>query len=354
MAIIAMIGIDLAKNVFQFHTTDRKGHKISGGTWNRSKMMKEIQATPPCTIAIEACGGSHFFAREFGAMGHKVQMIAAQHVTPFRRGNKNDKADAAAICVAARQPEMRFVSPKSIKNQALHGLTSVRRARIGDQTARVNQLRALLMEFGIVFPKGVSTLIKAASDLISTPGGVEGIPPEILEEVQIALSALVALGSDIKRLQCKINSIGSQDPGYQDLLSIPGVGETTAACLLWGIGSPAYFDDGRNFSAYLGLVPKCSGTGGRNVLGGITKRGNTYLRSLLVHGARAWLMRVKPKAERGEQLGAGEAWVYRIYLRKGWNKACVALANKNARIAWKLLSEGQKYDSNKAFAKLAA
>jgi len=184
-------------------------------------------------------------------MGHKVLMIAAQHVTQFRHGNKNDKADAAAICVAAQQPDMRFVSPKSIQNQALHGLTSIRSARIGDQTARVDQLRALLMEFGIVFPKGVATLIKAASDLLSTLGGVEGIPPEILEEVQVSLSALVALRSEIKRLERKINSIGSQDCNYQDLLTIPDIGEITAACLLWGIGSAVHFKDGRNYAVFI-------------------------------------------------------------------------------------------------------
>jgi transposase len=340
---ITQVGIDLAKMVFQVHGVDARGKVALRKQLKRSQVVRFFAQLPACLIGMEACGGAHFWARQLMELGHTVKLIAPQFVKPYVKTNKNDAADAEAICEAVGRPNMRFVPLKSTEQQALLGLHRARQGFVIERTAQANQIRGLLGEFGLVIPVGIRCL--------------EGQVPEILEDAQNGLSgvsrALIArlfehfrtLDRHVKDLEREINAWHREDTASQRLQAIPGIGPLTASALVASIGDATVFHNGRQFAAWLGLVPRQNSTGGKTHLLGISKRGDTYVRTLLIHGARSVLLSLKRHPDRTE------GWLGRVAARRNPNIAAVALANKNARTVWALLAHGRDYQSNYRSAK---
>lgn len=284
---------------------------------------------------MESCGGAHYWARELAALGHEVRLIAPQFVSPYRRGGKNDDNDARAICEAAGRPDMRFVPVKSIEQQAVLTMHRARTPLIGERTALVNQIRGLLAEFGIVVRQGVSALRQALPDVLED--GENALPVmarEVVAELDGRLRDLEARACEYDR---RIALLAKQMPTASRLMQVPGIGPLTATALVASVGDARTFSSGRQFAAWLGLVPKQYSSGGTTRLGRITRRGDRYLRTLLVHGARALVCRAPQRHD------ARSEWVQAVRARHGFNKATVALAAKNARIVWALLVRDQHF-----------
>jgi transposase len=332
---ITTLGIDLAKNVFQLHGIDSAGKVLLKKKLSRTKLVEFIANLPPCLIGIEACGGAHYWARKFQALGHTVKMMSPQFVKPYVKGNKNDERDAEAICEAVTRPNMRFVPIKEIEQQDALLLHRVRAQLIQNRTALVNQIRGLLSEYGIVFAAQIQN--------------VRTRLPEIIDDFENGLSEygrmifkglyadLVAIDERIKSCDMQMALTFKSDERCQRIGKIEGIGVISATAIVAAMGDPSLFKNGREFAAWLGLVPRQSSSGGKQVLLGISKRGDRYLRTLLIHGARAAICRgTDKKNRRGE-------WIQQIKERRGVNKACVALANKNARIIWAILAKNEAY-----------
>jgi transposase len=340
---ITQVGIDLAKMVFQVHGVDARGKVALRKQLKRSQVVRFFAQLPACLIGMEACGGAHFWARQLMALGHTVKLIAPQFVKPYVKTNKNDAADAEAICEAVGRPSMRFVPIKNTEQQALLGLHRARQGFVTERTAQANQIRGLLGEFGLVIPVGIRC--------------IEGQVPQILEDAQNGLSgisrALIArlfqhfraLDQHVTDLERDINAWHREDTASQRLQAIPGIGPLTASALVASIGDAKAFHNGRQFAAWLGLVPRQNSTGGKTHLLGISKRGDTYVRTLLIHGARSVLLSLKRHPDRAE------GWLARVAARRNPNIAAVALANKNARTVWALLAHGRDYQSDYRSAK---
>jgi transposase len=286
---------------------------------------------------MEACGGAHFWARKLAEFGHTVKLIAPQFVKPYVKTNKNDAADAEAICEAVGRPNMRFVPIKNTEQQALLGLHRARQGFVAARTAQANQIRGLLAEFGLVIPAGIRC--------------IERKLPEFLEDAQNGLSGASrllfarllehfrALDRQADELEREINAWHREDTASQRLQAIPGIGPITASALVASVGDAKVFHNGRQFAASLGLVPRQNSTGGKTSLLGISKRGDRYLRTLLIHGARSVLFSLKRNPARAD------GWLARVANRRNPNIAAVALANKNARIVWALLAHGRDYQA---------
>jgi len=334
---ITQVGIDLAKMVFQVHGIDARGKVGLRKQLKRSQVVRFFAQLPACLIGMEACGGAHFWARQLMAVGHTVKLMAPQFVKAYVKTNKNDAADAEAICEAVGRPNMRFVPIKNTEQQALLGLHRARQGFVTARTAQANQIRGLLGEFGLVIPVGIRC--------------IEGQVPEILEDARNGLSGISreliarlfehfrALDRHVKELERDINAWHREDTASQRLQAIPGIGPLTASALVASAGDAKSFDNGRQFAAWLGLVPRQHSTGGKTQLLGISKRGDTYVRTLLIHGARSVLLSLKRHPERVE------GWLGRVAARRNPNIAAVALANKNARTVWALLAHGRDYQS---------
>jgi len=329
------IGLDLAKNVFQVHGVDEHGKVVLRKQVTRQQLSAFFANQPPCLVGMEACGSAHFWARKLAAQGHVVKLMAPQFVKPYVKGSKTDAADAEAICEAVSRPNMRFVPVKQAEQQALLAVHRARAGFVKARTAQANQLRGLLAEFGIVIPQGLMVLRQRLPDILED--AENGLPGMMRELVARLAEHLQVLDQQVGELERQIQLWHRQSEPSQRLAAIPGIGPITATALVASIGDAHSFSNGRQLAAWLGLVPRQHSSGGKPVLLGISKRGDVYLRTLLIHGARAVISHVE---HRCDQMAS---WLQRLLSRRHRNISAVALANKNARIVWALLAHDRKY-----------
>jgi transposase len=334
---ITTIGVDLAKNVFQVHSVDERGKVVLKKALKRDQMAPFFANLQTCLIGMEACGSAHYWARKLQALGHTVKLMAPQFVKPYVKTNKNDAADAEAICEAVSRPNMRFVPIKTGDQQAVLALHRARQGFVKARTAQANQIRGLLAEYGIVIPQGMSTLTKQLPDI--QEDGENGLPGSFRQLIERLGEHLKVLDQQVAALEVQIQAWHRENAASQKLARIPGIGPITASALIASIGDAKNFEDGRQLAAWLGLVPRQHSSGGKQNLLGISKRGDSYLRTLLIHGARAVIRVAERKANH-----AG-SWLAGVMERRNPNVAAVALANKNARIIWALLARERDYDA---------
>lgn len=327
---ITLLAIDLAKHVFQLHGVNALGVCVLRRQVRRAQLLPLIAQLPPCTVAMEACGGAHEWGRRIQALGHRVKLIAPQFVKPFVKGNKTDRNDAEAICEAAQRPGMRFVALKTVEQQQVLAMHRVRSAMIKTRTALANQLRGLLAEFGLIIPQGLQHLRRQLPDLLEDADN--SLPALLREELAIQSQRLRELDAEVRRLTLRIEQHVRSDTRAQALMQRRGVGPLIASAFSAELGDPRAFKNGRQVAAWLGLVPGQHSTGGKPILLGISKRGDAYLRTLLIHGART----VMRTADRHED--ALTQWARSVKARRGVHKATVALANKMARQLWAQLA----------------
>lgn len=334
---VARIGLDLAKLVFQVHGVNEEGKPVVCKTLSRGKVLEFFAQLPSCLVGMEACGGAHHWARELKKLGHDVRMMSPQFVTPYRKEQKNDGNDAAAICEAVARPTMRFVPVKSIEQQAVLTVHRARQLVVGERTALVNQVRGLLSEFGIVVGQGVGQLRRRLPEVLEdTENQLPALAREAFSDL---LDRLRLTDARIREYDRRVANLLQNMPAAQRLTQMEGVGPITATALVATVGEAREFVNGRQFAAWLGLVPRQYSSGGKARHGRITKRGDRYLRTLLVHGARTVLVRASRREDAKSQ------WFQRLRARRGFNKATVALAAKHARILWVMLARGEDYRS---------
>ena len=332
--IITTLGIDLAKTSFQLHGVDERGHKVYGKSLTRAKMIEFIAKLPPCTVAMEACGSSHHFGRKFTSMGHRVKLISPQYVKPFVKTQKNDRNDAEAIVEASLRPSMHFVAIKTTEQQDVQFLHRFRSRLVAARTALINELRGALAEYGIVIAQGPASLKKALPVILGKESEASSELRLVLEDLS---DELRDLEERIEKMNGRIEAAFRASQSAQRVAEIEGVGVLTATAMVAAVGDAKQFKSSRQLSAWLGLVPKQNSTGGKTTLQGITKRGDRYLRMLLIHGGRAAVRAAEKKTD------ARSLWINDKVERRGKNRAAVAVANKNARIIWRLLTSGESY-----------
>jgi transposase len=332
---LSVLGIDIAKQVFHLVGMNEQGTILLRKRLYRAQVMAFIAQLPPALIGMEACGGAHYWARRFREHGHEVKLMAPQFVTPYRKANKNDMRDAEAIAEAVTRPTMRFVPVKSVAQQDLQALHRVRERLMKARTALINETRGLLSEYGIIVPQGAATFRQHVLEKLATEDAK--LTPLSLELFRQLLEELGTLEARVATYDAQLAQVAQAHPVCQRLMTIPGLGELTATALVAAVSDAAQFNNGRQFAAWLGLVPRQQSTGGKPRLLGISKHGDSYLRKLLVHGARSCLRWVDRKHDRRSQ------GVQALRDRRGWNRAAVALANKNARVAWVLLCTEEIY-----------
>ena len=342
---ITTIGIDLAKEVFQIHGIDAHGKAVLRKQLRRGEMAKFFANLEPCLIGMEACGGAHHWARKLGEFGHTVKLMAPQFVKPYVKTNKNDRADAEAICEAVTRPNMHFVATKNIEQQAILSVHRAREAMVKQRTAQANQIRGLLSEFGIVIPRGIKAIPKNIPDILED--AENQLPGTMRQLLQRLYDHFKELDRQEQELELQIKRWHRENEASKKLAAIPGVGPLIASAIVATVGNAREFKNGRQLAAWLGLVPKQHSSGGKQVLLGISKRGDTYLRTLLIHGARA-VIRVAEKKEEPD------GWLHKLMARRNKNIATVALANKNARIIWALLAKDQVFRPDHTTAACAA
>lgn len=331
MSKVTTVGIDLAKQVFSIHAVDEAGNVVMRKTVGRARLLPTLAQFPACLIGLEACAGAHEWARQFLALGHTARIMAARFVAPYRRKAKNDGNDAEAICEAVQRPSMRFVPVKSAEQQAVLSLHRVRQGFIEERTATINRIRGLLTEFGRVLPNRAVEVRRGAA------AQAETLPTLARKAVGDLLEHLRGMDERISSYDRELESLARASESAQRLMTLPGVGPITALATVASVGEAHEFASGRQFAAWLGLVPRQWSTGGRARLGRITKRGDAYLRTLLILGARAALQMA---SRRNDKLSR---WAVSVKERCGYHKAVVALAAKNARILWALLSKGSVF-----------
>ena len=332
---IVHIGIDLAKNVFAVHGVNEAGKpELVRPAVPRARLHELIATLPPCTVAMEACSGAHHWARLFAAAGHTVRLIAPKFVAPYRMSGvrgKNDAADAAAICEAVQRPSMRFVPVKSVDQQARLMVHRARQGYVEARTACINRLRGLMSELGVVLPLKAATVRReAGAALEALPGWANTVVGDLLSELH-------RLDERIAQYDTHVQTIAREDERARQLMRLSGVGPTTATAILAMIGNGHEFRCGRQFAAWLGLVPGQYSSGGKTRLGRITKAGDAYLRTMLILGARAVLAAAKNKSD------SVSRWALALEARRGYWKAVVAIAAKNARMCWAMLARGEAF-----------
>ena len=326
---ITTIGFDLAKTVFQVHGADGEGRVVLRRKLRRGKVLAFFAGLPSCLVGMEACASAHYWARKLQALGHKVRLIPPQYVRPFVKTNKNDAADAEAICEAVTRPTMRFAPAKSAEQQSVLMLHRARELLVRQRTMVINALRGHCAEFGLIVAQGASRMEELVA-IIEDPGD-ERLPPLAREALGSLVEQLCSAQARIKQLEATLMAWHRSNQASRRLATIPGVGVITATALVATIGDGAQFRSGRQLSAWLGLVPRQHSSGGKDRLGRISKRGDGYIRRLLVHGARSVLrwQRAKP--------GTRPGWSDQLLARRPTNVVLVAMANKTARVAWALL-----------------
>jgi transposase len=335
---LSIVAIDLAKKVFHLVGADTTGKILWRKRLTRHTLMPFIAQLPPVRIGIEACGGAHYWARRFRGHRHEVKLMAPQFVKPFVKSNKNDMRDAEAIAEAVTRPTRRFVPTKDVDQQDIQALHRVRERLMSERTALVNEVHGLMHEYGIVLPKGVAKFRQAVVGKLESEQ--DKLTPLSQEMFWKLVEEFVALEQQLAYYQEKLEALATAHPECQRLMTIPGIGPMTATALAAAVGDMGVCKNGRQFAAWLGLVPRQHSTGGHTRLLGISKRGDSYLRKLLIHGARATLRWVKLKTDDRSR------WMRGLLARCGWNRTAVAVANKNARIVWALLSRGGVYGDN--------
>jgi len=332
---MSILGIDIAKRVFYAVGMDERGKIVLRKRLSRHDLIPFLAKLPPVLIGMEACGGAHYWARRFRQHGHEVKLMAPQFVKPYVKSNKNDSRDAEAIAEAMTRPTMRFVPTKEVDQQDLQALHRVRERLIGARTALVNEVHGLMHEYGIVIPKGVAKFRQAVVGKLESEQ--DKLTPLSQEMFWKLIDEFAALEKQLTYYQEKLEALATTHPECQRLMTIPGIGPLSATALVAAVSNASAFKNGRQFAAWLGLVPRQYTTGGKERLLGISKRGDTYLRKLLVHGARATIRWVGRKTDRRSQ------WIRQLVERRGKNRTAVAVANKNARIVWALLTSHQDY-----------
>ena len=334
---VMTVGIDLAKNVFQVHGVNEHGKTVLRKQLKRDQVATFFAIMPQCLIGMEACGSAHHWARKLRSFGHDVRLMAPQFVKPYVKTNKNDVADAEAICEAVGRPNMRFVPIKDIEQQAVLSLHRVRQGFVKARTAQANQIRRLLAEFGLVIPQGIAHVAKRVSEFIENERNE--LPGSFRLLVQRLLEQLKGFDHQVREIESQIVAWHRVNENSRKLAKIPGIGPITASAMVASLGDAKSFKNGRQVSAWLGLVPKQNSTGGKTVLLGMSKRGDSYLRTLLIQGSRSMIYAAQRK-------DISDSWLSRLLKRRNANVAAVALANKNARITWALLAGDREFRSD--------
>ncbi|MGU7771598.1 IS110 family transposase [Burkholderia sp. MR1-5-21] len=339
---IDMLGIDLAKQVFQLHGADRRGRAVHRAKVSRSTLLESVRMLKPRMVVMEACSTAHHWARRFQALGIEVRLISPQYVVPFVKTNKNDRNDAEAIVEAASRPTMRFVTVKSIEQQDIQAAHRMRAILLRHRTALINQMRGLLGERGLAIARSPEAFKRAMPQLLSTSADeLTSFCQTLLTE---SLQHLKAIEERIHLIEASIQTFMKQSSLCKKIAAVPGIGPITATAIVAAIGDAQQFRNGRHLAAWLGLVPRQYSSGGKPRLQGISRRGDTYLRTLLIHGARAVLRYVKAKTD------PQSLWLQEMIARRGYNCTAVAPANKNARVVQALLSGDEPYQRSNAAA----
>lgn len=340
------IGIDIAKRIFQIHGVDKNGKTVLKKKLMRDQVLTFMANVPKCLVGIEACGGANHWAREIIKLGHEVKLMAPQFVKPYVKTNKNDQADAEAICEAVSRPNMRFVPVKSVEQQDILSIHRVRSRLVKNRTALANEIRGLLHEFGIIIPQGINKIITKLTEVLDS-GDLSPISQQTFSDLK---EEFLENNKKIKELENRLKVMTSELDKYQQVTSIPGIGLITATALIASIGNVSCFENGRQLSAWLGLVPRQVSSGGKEKLLGISKRGDMYLRTLLIQGARAVFnakLRFSTESQKTKNDSKFIQWMLNLYDRSGHNRTVVAVANKLARVVFAVLKSGNDYIENK-------
>ncbi|MGA8052326.1 MAG: IS110 family transposase [Burkholderiales bacterium] len=343
---ITVIGIDLAKAVFQVHGVDERGKPVLRKQLKRKDVASFFANLEPCLIGMEACGSAHYWASKLAELGHTVRLMAPQFVKPYVKTNKSDRNDAEAICEAVSRPNMRFVPVKTAEMQAVLALHRARQGFVKARTAQANQIRGLLAEFGIVIPKGIGHIAKRLPEILED--GENGLPGMMRHLLERLGGQLKELDRQVGELEQQIKLWHRENESSRKLEAIAGIGPIIASAFVASVGDAKNFKNARQVQAWLGMVPRHEGTGGRTTLGRISKRGDAYLRTLLIHGARAVITQFQRKPDQPE------GWLKRLLARRNKNIAAVALAAKNVRIAWALLAHERSYQRDYVASRPAA
>lgn len=333
---LPVVGLDLAKSVFQLHIVDMESGEIQRRQIKRAKLTDYFAKCQVSLVAMEACGTAHHWARAIRALGHQVKLLPAQHVKAFLLRDKTDAMDAQAIWVAAQQPHIKPVAVKTERQQACMALHSMRRQLMKMRIMQTNALRGILAEFGIALPVGHNQLLKTIQGELAKAQQNDQLPADLVVSVQEQLKRIDAMQVDMDHIGQRLHTVIKEDRQMQAIQCIPGVGDLTASALVASVGDFSAFKSGRQFASWVGLTPRQVGTGGRTQQLGISKRGDTYLRTLLIAGARAVIARTKRSG-----------WISRLLERRHYNVVVVALANKMARTAWAILAKGADFDQVK-------
>lgn len=330
---ISILGIDLAKRNYQIYGVNKNQEEIVNKQLSRNRLIEYVTNLKPCLVAMEACAGAHYMGRKFRELGHNVRLLPPQYVKPFVFTNKDDEADARAITEASTKKAIHPVPIKETSHQDIQFIHTLRQRYNKNKIAVSNEIRAMLFEYGVVIPRGDQYLLKNMTKLI----GHERLSPIAKESISTLFKEFHAAIKGRFEQEKRLRVIAKNDSRCQALLKVPGVGLITATALIAAVPDPKAFKNGRAMAAWLGLVPKHTGTGGKNKNLSMSKRGDQYLRYLLIHGSRSVMRTCQDKHD------PLSAWVNALSQRRGYNKACVALANKNARIIWAMLAYNQEY-----------
>ena len=334
---VSTIGLDLAKNVFQVHCVDAAGRTVVTKQLRRGQVLMFFAKLPPSLVGMEACATAHHWARELTKRGHAVRLMPPSYVKAYVKRSKNDAADAAAICEAVTRPSMRFVPVKTIDQQAALMLHRARELFIGQRTQLINAMRAHLAELGLIAPTGIDG-VKSLLAIISEAGTTQKLPAPMLQALQAFVAQLTAVQLQIAELERGIHMQHRASEASRRLETIPGIGVLGATAITATIADPSAFKSGREFAAWVGLVPRQNSTGGKDRLGGISKQGDRYLRKLLVVGATAVIRHARTQPNKNP-------WLTKLLAKKPAKVVAVALANKLARIAWAILAKGGTYQT---------
>jgi len=335
----AVIGIDIGKNSFHIIGQNQRGAIVLRQKWSRGQVEARLANLPPCLIGMEACVGAHHLSRTLKALGHDARLMPAKYVRPYSKGQKNDYRDAEAIAEAVQRPTMKFVATKTADQLDLQALHRVRERFVGQRTGIINQIRAFLLERGIAVRQGLRFLRAELPGILATR--TEALSPRMLHILEDLTADWRRLDARIEDLSSEIEALARQDKGCERLMSVPGIGPIISSAMVAAIGAGDAFSKGRDFGAWLGLVPKQSSTGDRTILGSISKRGNRYLRTLFVQAA--WVVLVKIGPKHWDRYGL-KSWIEAAKKRLHHNVLAIALANKLARIAWAVLHKGRAFE----------
>ena len=337
---IAVVGIDIGKNSFHVVGLDDRGAIVLRQKWSRNQVAVRFANMPPCLIGMEACVGAHHLSRKLQKLGHDARLMPARYVRPYSKGQKNDFRDAEAIAEAVQRPTMKFVATKTADQLDLQGLHRVRERLVSQRTGIINQIRAFLLERGVAVRQGLRFLRNELPSILAAPS--DALSPRMLRIIEDLAGDWRRLDERVEGLSKEIEAIARQDAGCERLISVPGIGPIISSAIVAAIGAGDVFSKGRDFAAWLGLVPRQISTGDRTILGKISKRGNRYLRVLFVQAA--WVVLIKPQSWERHGL---KSWIEAARKRLHRNVLAIALANKLARIAWSVLAHGRSFQASK-------